>query len=83
MRIVLSMRSFGPGSFSQVTACGTAPATADFAPGGKETDVAVGWKNQPVDPVPEPGDRQDCQRISGKRHRKSMAVLSVPGGHSR
>src|ERR1017187_10629949 len=24
------------------------------------------------------GDRQDCQRISGKRRRKSMAVLSVP-----
>src|SRR5664279_2526648 len=27
----------------------------------------------------EPGDRQDWQRISGKRHRKSMPVLSVPG----
>src|ERR1017187_3522198 len=25
------------------------------------------------------GDRQDCQRISGKRRRKSMALLSVPG----
>src|SRR5674476_1119948 len=25
------------------------------------------------------GDRQDCQRISGKRRQKSMAVLSVPG----
>src|ERR1019366_7108100 len=24
------------------------------------------------------GDRQDCQRISGKRRRKFMAVLSVP-----
>ena len=31
----------------------------------------------------ETGDRQDCQRISGKRRRKSMAVLSVPGGYSR
>jgi hypothetical protein len=31
------------------------------------------------DPAPEPGDRQDCQRISGKVRRKSMAVLSVPG----
>src|ERR1019366_6177206 len=31
-------------------------------------------------PPAEPGDRQDCQRISGKRRRKSMAVLSVPGG---
>src|ERR1017187_7602182 len=29
--------------------------------------------------LPGPGDRQDCQRISGKRRRKSMAVLSVPG----
>src|ERR1035438_944435 len=28
----------------------------------------------------ETGDRQDCQRISGKLRRKSMAVLSVPGG---
>src|ERR1035438_5242358 len=26
----------------------------------------------------ETGDRQDCQRISGKLRRKSMAVLSVP-----
>src|ERR1019366_7508379 len=26
-----------------------------------------------------PGDRQDCQRISGKQRRKFMAVLSVPG----
>src|ERR1019366_7188770 len=25
-----------------------------------------------------PGDRQNCQRISGKRRRKFMAVLSVP-----
>src|ERR1035441_5754841 len=25
------------------------------------------------------GDRRDCQRISGKRRRKSMAVSSVPG----
>src|SRR5450759_2292315 len=25
------------------------------------------------------GDRQDCQRISGKERRKFMAVLSVPG----
>src|ERR1019366_114892 len=30
----------------------------------------------------ETGDRQDCQRISGKGRRKSMAVLSVPGGHT-
>src|ERR1035441_1922012 len=29
------------------------------------------------------GDRRDCQRISGKRRRKSMAVSSVPGGHRR
>ena len=29
------------------------------------------------------GDRQDCQRISGKKRRKSMAVLSVPGGPQR
>src|ERR1039457_4920851 len=36
------------------------------------------------DPVPrKTGDRQDCQRISGKLRRKSMAVLSVPGGFSR
>src|ERR1019366_10379145 len=28
----------------------------------------------------EPGDRQDGQRISGKVSRKSMPVLSVPGG---
>src|ERR1017187_560354 len=28
----------------------------------------------------EPGDRRGCQRISGKRRRKSMAVSSVPGG---
>src|SRR5450759_1402350 len=28
---------------------------------------------------PEPGDRQDWQRISGKMRRKSMPVLSVPG----
>src|ERR1035437_9982230 len=27
----------------------------------------------------EPGDRQDWQRISGKKRRKSMPVLSVPG----
>src|SRR5450756_934342 len=27
----------------------------------------------------EPGDRQDWQRISGKKLRKSMPVLSVPG----
>ena len=26
-----------------------------------------------------PGDRQDCQRISGKVSQKFMAVLSVPG----
>jgi LAO/AO transport system kinase len=26
-----------------------------------------------------PGDRQDCQRISGKERRKFMSVLSVPG----
>src|ERR1035438_5055317 len=29
--------------------------------------------------VSKPGDRRDCQRISGKRRRKSMAVSSVPG----
>jgi hypothetical protein len=46
MRTVLSMRLFiplaappfnvpvGPGSFSQVTAYGTTPATMNFAPGG-------------------------------------------------
>src|ERR1022692_1759453 len=28
----------------------------------------------------EPWDRRGCQRISGKRRRKSMAVSSVPGG---
>src|ERR1035437_2815107 len=28
----------------------------------------------------EPGDRQDWQRISGKRRRKFMSVLSVPCG---
>src|ERR1035441_5417396 len=30
-------------------------------------------------PLPGTGDRQGCQRISGKRRRKFMAVLSVPG----
>src|ERR1035437_3437879 len=28
---------------------------------------------------PRTGDRQGCQRISGKRRRKFMAVLAVPG----
>src|ERR1017187_9032258 len=28
---------------------------------------------------PGAGDRQGCQRVSGKRRRKFMAVLSVPG----
>src|ERR1017187_7586263 len=40
----------------------------------------TGAKNQSGEPVPETGDRRDCQRISGKRRRKSMAVSSVPGG---
>src|ERR1035441_6478352 len=30
-------------------------------------------------PVPGTGDRQGCQQISGKKRRKFMAVLSVPG----
>jgi hypothetical protein len=30
-------------------------------------------------PQGKPGDRRGCQRISGKRRRKSMAVSSVPG----
>src|ERR1017187_5914308 len=34
-----------------------------------------------VSPRGEPGDRRDCQRISGKRRRKSMAVSSVPYSH--
>src|ERR1035441_1781371 len=41
------------------------------------------WDPGPGNPGPrKPGDRQDCQRISGKRRRKSMAVLSVPGAQS-
>src|ERR1035438_215 len=61
----------------------SAPSTSgggfsgDFA-GGRP--IQTGSKNQSGDPVPETGDRRDCQRISGKRRRKSMAVSSVPGG---
>src|ERR1017187_7352998 len=46
------------------------------------THCGTGSKKQSGEPVPEPtrgtGDRQDCQRNSGKRRRKFMAVLSVP-----
>src|ERR1017187_9753659 len=51
------------------------------------THCGTGSKKQSGEPVPEPtrgtGDRQDCQRNSGKRRRKFMAVLSVPGATRR
>src|ERR1039457_6481923 len=36
-----------------------------------------------IPPAGEPGDRRDCQRIFGKRRRKSMAVSSVPACHTK
>jgi hypothetical protein len=45
------------------------------------TPIPTESKNQSGEPVRETGDRRDCQRISGKKRRKSMAVSSVPGGH--
>src|ERR1019366_8317015 len=54
---------------------GTDGAASEFPAKGAENP----WQSRRPRVRRGPGDRRGCQRISGKRRRKSMAVSSVPG----